>query len=85
MLASLVNLGLRLCCLSCGGLQALADARWGPHTAWEERGYSWKTIVLSVAVMTQSACTVLLYLSFVYTGGLVTRTVERMLSGRSWA
>ncbi|PNH09605.1 Inositol 1,4,5-trisphosphate receptor type 2 [Tetrabaena socialis] len=47
--------------------QALADARWGPHTSFDERGQDWRTIVLSAAVMLQSTCTVMLYLSFVYT------------------
>ncbi|EFJ39749.1 hypothetical protein VOLCADRAFT_121781 [Volvox carteri f. nagariensis] len=47
--------------------QALADARWSPHTSFQERGENWATIVLSVAVMLQSTCTILLYTSFVYT------------------
>eukprot|EP00198_Chlamydomonas_reinhardtii_P012135 XP_001701472.1 ryanodine-inositol 1,4,5-triphosphate receptor Ca2+ channel [Chlamydomonas reinhardtii] len=47
--------------------QALADARWGPHTPFNERGQSWETVVLSVAVILQSTCTVLLYISMWYT------------------
>ncbi|GIL93493.1 hypothetical protein Vretifemale_20866, partial [Volvox reticuliferus] len=47
--------------------QALADARWGPKNRFKHSEQNWATIVLSVSVMLQSTCTLLLYMSFVYT------------------